>query len=163
MSYQEQFAQSLKSRYGGKVAMYESLRSPTVVNVFLDAAIEDNYRKGEEAVVVMLLLSRCDTLLKPHSALSETAIYFNPALHAHSQEMGYAHPPADCPKPTEAKVLHSGAWTACEQLTPTPCCTHTNSLLYRPVLTFTKRCLLQSQQRSPVPRRSRPTLQTRRQ
>jgi len=120
---QQQFAQSLISRYGDRVSMYESLRSPSELNVFLDTDIKGNYRKGEEAVVVMLLLSRCHHLLKPHSALSETAIYFNPALHAHSQEIGYAHPPEDCPpppEPTDASVVNPSSMAAPPSPSPPP-------------------------------------------
>lgn len=46
-------------------------------NAFKDPALANKgYAKGESALVDALLLSRCDALLKPSSAVSEFAVYF---------------------------------------------------------------------------------------
>lgn len=83
----------MQHRYGARVVLYHALRSHTAENVFLNSSISDNYQKGEDALIDALLLSRCSHLLKPHSALSETAVYFSPnaSLHFHTEEMQYSH------------------------------------------------------------------------
>ena len=48
--------------------------------VWKDTSGEGGYRRGLEVLLDTLLLSRCDYLLKSASAVSEFAIYFNPAL-----------------------------------------------------------------------------------
>ena len=58
-------------------------------NAFLDAQLSDNYRKGADALIDALLLSRCDFLLKCSSALGEFAIYFNPSLHERSVDVQF--------------------------------------------------------------------------
>lgn len=93
---QSQFAEQLKGRYGSQLHLYHALRSNTSRNVFSDPSVKDHYRKGEDALVEALLLARCDFLLKPHSGLSEAAIFFNLDLHNNSVEMQYhgSGPPA---------------------------------------------------------------------
>ena len=51
---------------------------------------EKTYRKGEEILIISLLLASCDFLLKCSSAVSETAIYFNPTLQANSIDLQVA-------------------------------------------------------------------------
>ena len=50
-----------------------------------------NYRKGEDVLLDMLLLSRCDFLLHSASGVAEFAIYWSPALHNASVHLQYAH------------------------------------------------------------------------
>lgn len=90
------FLRDVEQRYRGRIAVYSALRSD--VNVFADASVADNYKKGEDALVDSLLLSCANFLIKPASALSEFSVYFNPGLHNHTIEMQYqvgAPPPAD--------------------------------------------------------------------
>jgi hypothetical protein len=42
---------------------------------------------GEEVLVISLLLASTDFLLKCSSAVSETAVYFNPALQKNSIDL----------------------------------------------------------------------------
>ena len=49
----------------------------------------DTYKKGEDALVDALLLSCANLLIKPASALSEFAVYWNPQLHNHTLELQY--------------------------------------------------------------------------
>lgn len=75
------FWELLRARYPRAVSR-GALRSEQ--NAFLDSSLRDNYRKGADALIDSLLLSRCDFLLKCSSALGEFAVYFNPALHSNS-------------------------------------------------------------------------------
>ena len=49
------------------------------------------YQKGEDVLLDMLLLSRCDWLLHAASGVAEFAIYFNPQLHERSVHLQYEH------------------------------------------------------------------------
>ena len=55
----------------------------------MDETIKNNYKKGEDALMDCLLLSRCSFLLKSSSALSQFAVYFNLALHENSLDLQY--------------------------------------------------------------------------
>ena len=68
--------------FGGALLAQLLLSQPQEVgnlNTFQKAE-GDAYKKGEEALVDCLLLSRCDFLLKCTSHLSESSMYFNPKL-----------------------------------------------------------------------------------
>ena len=45
-------------RYGVRLRMYDALRSATPISVFADRTLGEPYRKGEDALVEALLLSR---------------------------------------------------------------------------------------------------------
>ena len=84
-------------RYKGRIFWYEALRSEK--NIFLDSSSADNYRKGEDVIIDMLLLSRCDFLLKTSSAVGEFAVYFNLKLHEHSLDLQFSKAVDDLPRP----------------------------------------------------------------
>lgn len=70
--------EKIKNRYPEKSWYYDSLRDER--NIF-KVATSDNYKKGEDALIDSLLLSKCDFLMKSSSAVSEFSVYFNPELH----------------------------------------------------------------------------------
>lgn len=76
---QTQFLEMMTQRYGDRLLYRDAKRSSTALNPF-QVRDGEGYRKGEEALVDCLLLSKCDFLLKCTSHLSETAMYFNPDL-----------------------------------------------------------------------------------
>ena len=80
------FLRWLEHKYPSLVAR-DALRSDR--NAFLDVSLRDNFRKGTDALIDALLLSRCDFLLKCSSALGEFALYFNPALHTRSIDVQF--------------------------------------------------------------------------
>ncbi|KAK3256352.1 hypothetical protein CYMTET_34509 [Cymbomonas tetramitiformis] len=86
----EKFRVIMADKYKGTVVFYRALRSE--MNVFLDTSIEDNYRKGEDALVESLVLSKCNGLIKPFSALSEAAVYFNLSLHNETYDIQFSKP-----------------------------------------------------------------------
>ena len=81
------FLKALNETYVGRIVVYNALRSER--NAFADTLLDDNYKKGEDALVDALLLSCANVLLKPASALSEFAVYWNTGLHNHTYEMQY--------------------------------------------------------------------------
>ena len=92
----------MKHTYGeDRLVAYEALRSER--NAFADADVADNYKKGEDALVDALLLSCANFLIKPASALSEFAVYFNPDLHNHTLELQYE---LGAPEPAAAFARH---------------------------------------------------------
>ena len=95
------FLQEMQKVHGDRLVVYEALRSNR--NAFADTSLSDNYKKGEDALVEALLLSCANFLIKPASALSEFAAYFNPALHNHTIEMQYA---VGHPEPAEVFAAH---------------------------------------------------------
>lgn len=79
------FLAQMRRQYRDNLIVYDALRSER--NVFVDRRVADNYKKGEDALVDSLLLSCANLLIKPASALSEFAVYWNPALHNHTLEL----------------------------------------------------------------------------
>jgi len=76
---QVQFVDLFISEFGDRIITYESMRSGSDVPVFLwDNA--DAYRKGEDVLIDILLLSRCNFLIKSTAAVGEYALWFNPSL-----------------------------------------------------------------------------------
>jgi hypothetical protein len=73
---QTQFLEMMKQRYADRILYRDAKRSSTNLNPF-QVQDGEGYRKGEDALVDCLLLSKCDFLLKCTSHLSETALYFN--------------------------------------------------------------------------------------
>ena len=76
---QEQYLEAMTERYPERVLSRDAQRSNDDLNTFQKAE-GDAYKKGEEALIDCLLLSRCDFLLKCTSHLSESSMYFNPKL-----------------------------------------------------------------------------------
>ena len=80
---QMQFRRVLKARYGERVVFYDAAAvSETMSNVFQTGDGTSNYKNGEDVLIDMLLLARCDFLLKCTSAVGEFALYLNPKLRA---------------------------------------------------------------------------------
>jgi len=76
---QVQFVDLFEAEFGDRIITYECMRSGSDVPVFLwDEA--DAYRKGEDVLIDILLLSRCDFLIKSTAAVGEYALWFNPSL-----------------------------------------------------------------------------------
>jgi hypothetical protein len=76
---QEQYLEFMENKYGDRVISYDAIRSHNQKNPF---QVDDgkNYKKGEDALIDCLLLSKCNFFLKCTSHLGETALYFNPKL-----------------------------------------------------------------------------------
>jgi len=76
---QVQFVELFIAEFGNRIITYECMRSDSDVPVFLwDNA--DAYRKGEDVLIDILLLSRCDFLIKSTAAVGEYGLWFNPSL-----------------------------------------------------------------------------------
>jgi hypothetical protein len=76
---QQQFLDAMKDRYGTRVAATDASRS-TDQRCPAWTGSPDGYARGEEVLIDILLLARCDTLLRCASAVGEVASYFNAAL-----------------------------------------------------------------------------------
>jgi|GEM_PF-786404 len=76
---QTQYLEAMKARYSERATFRDVQRSNDRLNPFQKKE-GSPYKKGEEALVDCLILSRCDFLLKCTSHLSETAMYFNRRL-----------------------------------------------------------------------------------
>ncbi len=77
---QQQYLDAFKARYGDRVVSYDSNRSSNEEAIFNLKNISP-YRKGEDVLFDMCLLSKADFLIKGASALSEFAMYMNPQLN----------------------------------------------------------------------------------
>jgi hypothetical protein len=76
---EQSFLDYMRVRYPSKVVCYEdSERSVNSVCVHLSGMGGTPYKKGEDALIDCLLLSRTDILLKTSSNLSLCSAYFNP-------------------------------------------------------------------------------------
>jgi len=119
---QERWPQS-RVRYQREVLRMET-------NIAFSAGKHSNYRKGEEVLLDMLLLSRCDFLLHAASGVAEFAIYFNPKLHhskcfapllhhhrtnAHCNAHTSSQIRSTCSTRWDAKNLHGRQPSSCEQ------------------------------------------------
>jgi len=76
---QTQFVTAFGDRYPGRVATCDVLRSSNDVAPFKDGSVSP-YKKGEDVLIDILLLSRCRYLFKSVSAVGEYAMWFNPSL-----------------------------------------------------------------------------------
>ena len=79
---QEQFVDLFRKEFGNIVVTYSSIRSTSEMAPFQFNHISP-YKKGEDVLVDMLLLSRCNFLFKCASAVGEYAMWFNPSLKCH--------------------------------------------------------------------------------
>jgi hypothetical protein len=79
---QNQFVDLFRERYGERVVTYDCLRSNRARPAFKFSS-ESPYRRGEDVLVDVLLLSRCDFLFKGAAAGGEFALWFNPQLRCH--------------------------------------------------------------------------------
>lgn len=76
---QKQFVQLFKEKYGDKIIAYDAIRSESDVSPFqfTDAS---GYTKGEDVLIDILLLSKCNYLFKGVAAVGEMALWFNEQL-----------------------------------------------------------------------------------
>lgn len=83
---QAQYIPVFKDRYGERITYSDCFRSDNEVAPFLRKELSP-YKKGEDVLLDMLLLSRCNFLIKGSSNVGEMAMYFNPKLEC--LDLGY--------------------------------------------------------------------------
>ena len=77
---QAQFVTDFEERYGkGRVLSADCIRSTGSVAPFKLKGVSP-YQKGEDVLIDIMLLSRCDFLYKCAAAVGEAALWFNPDL-----------------------------------------------------------------------------------
>jgi len=77
---QKQFVEAFKNQFGNdRLVTYTAARSESNVPVFLDNKTSP-FKKGEDVLIDILLLSKSDYLLKGAAAVGEYAMWFNPKL-----------------------------------------------------------------------------------
>jgi hypothetical protein len=79
---QNQFVDLFRKRYGDRIVTTNSLRSDGRRPAFKFSR-ESPYTRGEDVLVDLLLLSRCNFLFKGAAAVGEVALWFNPSLGCH--------------------------------------------------------------------------------
>jgi hypothetical protein len=83
---QAQYIPVFEKRYGDKVAYSDSFRSDNEVAPFQRTELSP-YKKGEDVLLDILLLSKANFLIKGSSNVGEMAMYFNPNLEC--LDLGY--------------------------------------------------------------------------
>ena len=78
---QVQYLEVMEKRYGSMVLHYDCLRSTTSTAPF-EMKAGSPYRKGEDVLIDILLLSRCTFLVRGASNIPEMAIYFSEKLES---------------------------------------------------------------------------------
>ena len=76
---QKQFVDQFRERYENRLVHYECLRSDTDVAPF-QLPVESPYALGEEMLIDILLMAKCDHLIKGAAAAGEYALWFAPNL-----------------------------------------------------------------------------------
>ncbi len=79
---QNQFVDLFRQQYGERLITYDSLRSNRGRPPFKFSSGRP-YKRGEDVLIDVLLLSRCDFLFKGAAAGGEYALWFNPSLRCH--------------------------------------------------------------------------------
>jgi hypothetical protein len=89
---QKQFVDRFEARFPGRIVTIDVARSSNEVVPFRLKNV-DPYKKGEDPLLDILLLSRCDYLFKSVSAVGEYALWFNPSLECTDFALGndYRH------------------------------------------------------------------------
>lgn len=78
---EEKFLNVMQTTFPGKVVALQALRSQKGYPVHYPSNNgADNYKKGEEAVMDCILLSRCSKLIRTSSNLSAASAQFNPSM-----------------------------------------------------------------------------------
>jgi hypothetical protein len=77
-SDEQAFVDYMEDAFPDMVFSWETRRSTDGCPI--DLRMEDNYKKGEDAVMDCLLLSRCHQLIRTASDLSLCSTYFNPDI-----------------------------------------------------------------------------------
>ena len=96
------FRNSTRARYGSRLAMQNGgdiERSEGRDAIWMRRDTSSALRRGSEVMLDTLLLSRCDFLLKPNSAVSEWAIYYNPRLSRNSYTLRMGRAGTGQPRP----------------------------------------------------------------
>lgn len=89
---QVQFVDMFRNRYGDRVLTYDCLRSISDAVPF-KFSTESPYRRGEDVLIDILLLSRTDFIFKGAAAAGEYALWFNPRLRCHDFALQSAFDP----------------------------------------------------------------------
>ena len=76
---QVQFIEVFEKEFPGRVSYYNAIRSENHVAPFHFKDV-NNYKKGEDVLIDMLLLSNCQFLFKGAAAVGEYALWLNPIL-----------------------------------------------------------------------------------
>jgi len=76
---QNQFVDTFEARYPGRIVTTDAMRSSNEVVPYRFKNMSP-YKKGEDPLLDILLLARCDYLFKSVSAVGEYAMWFNPSL-----------------------------------------------------------------------------------
>lgn len=82
-SDEQAFVDFMECAFPGKVKSWQTQRAPAgnhLDSVAIDFSMEDNYRKGADAVMDCMLLARCERLIRTVSSLGLCAGYFNPEM-----------------------------------------------------------------------------------
>jgi len=79
---QNQFVDLFRDRFEDRVITYDALRSNSRRPPFKFSSVSP-YKRGEDVLIDVLLLSRCDFLFKGAAAGGEYALWFNSALECH--------------------------------------------------------------------------------
>ena len=76
---QTQFVKAFEQQFPGRVVTCDAVRSNSDIAPFKREDVSP-YKKGEDVLLDILLLSRCQYLFKSVSAVGEYAMWFNPSL-----------------------------------------------------------------------------------
>lgn len=77
-SDEQTFVDCMASAFPGKVVFWETLRS--LDGTPIDLRMENNFKKGEDAVIDCLLLSHCHSLIRTPSNLGLCSTFINPCI-----------------------------------------------------------------------------------
>lgn len=78
---EEKFLHVMKHNFPGKIIALNALRSKQGYPVHYPSnGGFDNYKKGEDAIMDCILLSKCSKLIRTSSNLSAAATHFNPSM-----------------------------------------------------------------------------------
>lgn len=84
---QSQYVEIMQHRYGARLVTYDAARSDNEIAPFEMESVGP-YRRGEDVLIDILLLSRCEHLLKGASNVGEMAMYFGPSLTCTDLSLG---------------------------------------------------------------------------
>jgi hypothetical protein len=76
---QVQFVELFRKRFGDRLVCYDSIRSSNQIAPFKHTGVSQ-YRKGEDVLIDILLLSKCNHVLKCAASVGEYALWFNPEV-----------------------------------------------------------------------------------
>lgn len=91
-SDEQAFVDGMQKAFPHRVVCWDTLRS--LDGSPIDFRMGDNYKKGEDAVIDCLLLSRCDRLIRTSSSLGLCSTFFNPDVPVDLLNRHYATPEA---------------------------------------------------------------------